>query len=163
VSDEHTNDTATTFDYDDGQGPIPAKQHTNPDGSIGGWVAMTATVSRKCVCGIRARTLGYAVVDGSARVDGYAVVNDGEWKTSPLQIQGSAHFVNMASRTVLRIGCIELTIAKWREKRVVLGQANGYTAEQIEEYGLYIELAAKLYPPIAEEEKSERTAEQAAA
>lgn len=33
----------TTFDF--GEGPVPAKRHTNPDGSIGGWIAKTAQVS----------------------------------------------------------------------------------------------------------------------
>ena len=29
----------STFDFDDGRGAVPAHQHINPDGSIGGWVA----------------------------------------------------------------------------------------------------------------------------
>lgn len=53
----------------------------------------------------------------------------------------------MVSPTELQIGCITLTIEKWREKRIVLGKANEYTAQQLEEYRLYIELAAQLYPP----------------
>jgi len=57
----------------------------------------------------------------------------------------------MTSDTELQIGCISLTIDKWREKRVILGEKEGYTPEQIEEYGMYIELAAKLYPPKASE------------
>ena len=113
----------TTHDFGDGLGPVPAKQHNNPDGTIGGWVASSARVY------------------GNARVSGNA------WENSPLQIQGTAHYVNMCSRTELQIGCICMTIAKWREKRVILGQQNGYTQEQIDEYGQYIELAAKLYPP----------------
>ena len=137
----------TTFDFGDGRGKIPAKQHTNPDGSVGGWLALNASVSPKVFVGIHARILG-GTIEGGTIWGG--TIKGGEWKTSPLQIQGSAHFVNMASRTVLIIGCIELTLEKWREKRVILGQANGYTAEQIEEYSMYIELAAKLYPPVEE-------------
>ena len=33
----------TTFDF--GDGPVRAHRHKNPDGSIGGWVANTATVA----------------------------------------------------------------------------------------------------------------------
>jgi hypothetical protein len=51
----------------------------------------------------------------------------------------------MVSPDELQIGCLKLTIDKWREKRVILGEKEGYTPEQIEEYGLYIELAAKIY------------------
>ena len=35
----------TTFDFQDGIGPVPAHRHTNPDGTEGGWVANTARVS----------------------------------------------------------------------------------------------------------------------
>ena len=53
----------------------------------------------------------------------------------------------MTSPTTLQIGCITLTIEQWREKRVILGEKEHYTPEQLEEYRLYIELAATLYPP----------------
>ena len=39
-----TPDDASTFDFRDGQGPVPAHRHTHPDGSEGGWVANTAQV-----------------------------------------------------------------------------------------------------------------------
>ena len=29
----------TKFDFEDRRGPVPAHQHINPDGTIGGWVA----------------------------------------------------------------------------------------------------------------------------
>ena len=35
------------------------------------------------------------------------------------------------------------------------GQREGYSEEQIDEYGLYIELAAKLYPAVAETQTAE--------
>ena len=34
----------TTILHDFGAGPIPARRHTNPDGSEGGWVALTAKI-----------------------------------------------------------------------------------------------------------------------
>ena len=53
-------DTQLTFDFEDGNGPVPAHRHVNPDGLEGGWVAETATVER------------------NARVSGTARVYEGE-------------------------------------------------------------------------------------
>lgn len=36
---------STTFDFQDGHGPVPAHRHKNADGTEGGWVANTARVS----------------------------------------------------------------------------------------------------------------------
>lgn len=33
----------TTFDFEDGRGPVPAHRHRNPDGSVGGWVSDEAS------------------------------------------------------------------------------------------------------------------------
>ena len=52
--------TETTFNFHDGNGPVPAHRHTNPDGSEGGWVANTA------------RVYGNAWVYGNAQVSGNA-------------------------------------------------------------------------------------------
>ena len=35
----------TDYDFADGKGSVPAHRHINPDGSVGGWVADTATVA----------------------------------------------------------------------------------------------------------------------
>ena len=58
-----------TFDF--GNGPVPAHRHTNPDGSLGGWVADTATVSPT------AWVSDNAWVYDNAKVSGYAEVPDG--------------------------------------------------------------------------------------
>lgn len=34
----------TVFDFGDGNGPVPAHRHINPDGSLGGWIADTSSV-----------------------------------------------------------------------------------------------------------------------
>jgi len=36
----------STFDFNDGKGPVPAHRHKNPDGSEGGWVADSVFVSK---------------------------------------------------------------------------------------------------------------------
>ena len=148
----------TTFDFSDGQGPVPARQHANPDGSVGGWVAAGVSIAAGVIVGIHARILGGTIRGGTiwgGTILGGTILGGtilgGNWKKATLQIQGTRHFVNMCSCTELQIGCIHLTIAKWREKRVVLGEKEGYTPEQIEEYGRYIELAAAMYPPEKED------------
>ena len=63
----------TTFDF--GNGPVPAHRHTNPDGSLGGWVADTATVSPTAWVSGNAKVYGNAWVFGNAKVYGNAEVS----------------------------------------------------------------------------------------
>jgi len=64
----------TTFDFQDGNGPVPAHRHTTG----GGWVADTATVEETAYVGPDARVYGDAVVFGNARVYGDARVFSGQ-------------------------------------------------------------------------------------
>ena len=54
----------TTFDFGDGNGPVPAHKHPNG----GGWVADTATVKDTAYVGLNARVSDNAQVYGDARV-----------------------------------------------------------------------------------------------
>jgi hypothetical protein len=54
------------FDFKDGNGPVPAHRHKNHDGSIGGWVAETATVANTVFIGPDARIFGKALVLSNA-------------------------------------------------------------------------------------------------
>ena len=56
----------TTFDF--GNGPIPAHRHTNPDGSLGGWVADSAHMHPTAHIGARAHVGAMAHVGARARV-----------------------------------------------------------------------------------------------
>jgi hypothetical protein len=58
----------STFDF--GYGPVPAHQHKNPDGSVGGWVADTASVSGNVHVGKLARIFGAAVILGGTILGG---------------------------------------------------------------------------------------------
>ena len=122
--------------------------HQHPNGT--GWVYKTAKVQESAylhptsiVYG-DAQVYGNARVYGNAQVSGDAWVSGNAWATSPLQIQGSVHFVNECKKGWLKIGCIEKPLEWWKENRVRCREENGYTPEQIEEYGWYIELYAKL-------------------
>ena len=61
---------ATVFDFEDGNGPVPAHQHKNG----GGWVANTARVAETVFVGPEARVYGQARVYGKAWVFGKAQV-----------------------------------------------------------------------------------------
>ena len=81
----------TTFDFGDGNGPVPAHKH--PKG--GGWVADTATVDETAYVGAEARVFDYAKVFGDARVYGDARVFDNA------QVFGNAEedmFIEMNSK-----------------------------------------------------------------
>ena len=61
-----TKTNPTTYDFDDGNGPVPAHQHLNG----GGWVADTASVSDTARVSDNARVYGNARVSGDAVVSG---------------------------------------------------------------------------------------------
>jgi hypothetical protein len=62
--------TVTTFDFGDGNGPVPAHKHPNG----GGWVADTATVDDTAYVGPDAKVYGNAWVSENASVSGDARV-----------------------------------------------------------------------------------------
>ena len=91
-----------------------------------------------------ARVYGNAQVYGNARVSGDAQVSGGAWETSPLYIQGTRHAVTNSSYGFLNIGCIKLSFSEWKKKYRAVGKQQGYTVEQIKEYGTIIAFATKL-------------------
>jgi hypothetical protein len=108
------------------------------------WVSGNARVSGDAQVSGDAWVSGNARVSGDAQVSGNAWVSGDAWKKSPLQIQGSVHFVCETKIGFLKIGCIEHKTDFWVKEFEAIGANNNYTAEQIQEYGLYIELAAKI-------------------
>lgn len=58
------------YDFEDGRGHVPARQHANG----GGWIALSAYVAPSVYVGICAVVFGYARVDGNARISGQARV-----------------------------------------------------------------------------------------
>ena len=82
----------TTYDFNDGNGPVPAHQHPNG----GGWVADTATVAATAYVGPDARVSGNALVSDNAivyrnaQVSGDAkVYGDALVSKTPLQFRRS--------------------------------------------------------------------------
>ena len=126
----------TTFNF--GSGEVPAHRHINPDGSIGGWVAETATVAPTAYIGINAQVSGTARVYGDAQVFGTARVYGDSWSTSPLYIQGTKHSITNCAYGKLAIGCEVHTFEEWKSMYKEIGKKNGYTEEEIKEYEGYI-------------------------
>ena len=62
----------TTFDFNDGLGPVAAHQHPNG----GGWVADSAVVSDTAYVGPDAMVFGNARVSGKDKVAGDTVIDD---------------------------------------------------------------------------------------
>ena len=91
-----------------------------------------------------ARVYDKARVFGNAQVSGDAQVSGGAWETSPLYIQGTRHALTNSSYGFLNIGCIKLSFSEWKKKYRAVGKQQGYTVEQIKEYGTIIAFATKL-------------------
>jgi carbonic anhydrase/acetyltransferase-like protein (isoleucine patch superfamily) len=79
-----------------------------------------------------------ARVSGNARVFGDAWVSGNAWVQSPLQIQGSRHFVTLCSLEQIAIGCHVHDFEYWEKHFKAIGRAEGYTTEEVKEYYLYI-------------------------
>ena len=80
----------TTFDFEDGKGPVSAHRHMNPDGTEGGWVADTASVADTCYIGYNARVSGNARIYGNAWVFDYAWVFDNARIYGYAEVSGDA-------------------------------------------------------------------------
>jgi NDP-sugar pyrophosphorylase family protein len=103
----HTKSSTMVFASE--QGKVEAHRHVNPDGSVGGWVAKTATVSPTATIAFDAAVYGTAVVSGSARVLDKATVSGSAVVTDALiagdaTVEGNARIhgkVELSGRTVI--------------------------------------------------------------
>ena len=62
-----------------------------------------------------------------------------------LFISASQHSVSYWGYDAIQIGCKKHTISEWQKHFREIGKAEGYSEEQIDEYGFYIDLIAKLH------------------
>ena len=110
------------------------------------WVYGDAWVSGDARVSGNAQVYGNAWVSGDAWVSGNARVYGDAWDVSPLQIQGTKYFVNMADANTLKMGCQEHSIKKWLKHGPKIAEECNET-DLWPEYKLYVELAAKRYAP----------------
>ena len=62
-----------------------------------------------------------------------------------LFISASQHSVSYWGYDAIQIGCKKHTVSEWQKHFREIGKAEGYSEEQIDEYGFYIDLIAKLH------------------
>lgn len=62
-----------------------------------------------------------------------------------LFISASRHTVSYWGEDVIQIGCKRYTISEWQKHFRKIGEAKGYSTEQIEEYKGYIDLIATMH------------------
>ena len=96
-------------------------------------------VLRGITVGARARVGDGAWVGEGARVGDGATVGEGARPTI-IYILGSMHAVSYWGEARIDIGCHHQSIRLWSEHFREIGEKEGYTTEQIEEYGRYIEM-----------------------
>jgi hypothetical protein len=99
---------------------------------------------------------GNAQVYGDAWVSGNAQVYGDAWVASPLYIQGSRHALTLCSFTQIAVGCHVYDIPDWLNRFRVIGRVECYTEEQIEEYGVYLNLMAETAKRLHAVNKKER-------
>ena len=113
-----------------------------PDGinlySIGAWASIGegASIGARANIGEGAGIGVWASIGEGASIGAWA--NIGVWakfEKSPLAVQGSRHIAIQNSPGKIAVGCHVHTYAQWKRCYKSIGNANGYTPEQIEEYG----------------------------
>jgi len=121
-----------------------ARVYGNARVSGDAWVYGNAQVYGNARVYGNAQVSGDAQVSGNARVYGNAQVSGDAWEKPPLFIVGSKHSLTNSRHGFIKIGCHEKSIAWWQEHFCSIGKKESYTAEEIEEYGHYIDLFAKV-------------------
>ena len=86
-----------------------------------------------------------ASIGDGARIGNEATIGDGASIGKTIFITGSRNPVNYYGLDVIHIGCIRKTIAEWQEQYREVGREDGYSYEQIREYGAYIQMIAELH------------------
>ena len=96
--------------------------------------------------------LGYGceLGDGCKLGDGCELGNgcklgDGCDVPKSLFISASRHTVSYWGEDVIQIGCKRYTISEWQKHFRKIGEAEGYSPEQMEEYKGYIDLIATMH------------------
>ena len=84
--------------------------------------------------------LGYG-----CKLGDYCNLGDGCKVPKSLFISASQHSVSYWGYDAIQIGCKKYTISEWQKHFREIGKAEDYSEEQIDEYGSYIDLIAKLH------------------
>jgi hypothetical protein len=82
--------------------------------------------------------------DGCKLGDG-CELGDGKIVPKSLFINASRHTVSYWGEDVIQIGCKRYSISEWQKHFQKIGEAEGYSPEQMEEYKGYIDLIATMH------------------
>ena len=78
---------------------------------------------------------GVSIGEGASIGQGVRIGERAEFKKSPLAVQGSRGIAIQHSPGKIAVECEVHTYAQWKRHYKSIGKANGYTPEEIEEYG----------------------------
>ena len=137
-----------------GTGAINWHRHNND--SSAGWVHSSSEVDSSVSIGpdavvYESRLEGGLIVSGrtvmrSIVLGGRFRIYGGKWNKDqgkvPVCIEGSHHRLQEAKPGVIVIGCERHSITCWLNNYRKIGEKNGYSARQIEEYHAYLKMAA---------------------
>lgn len=59
--------------------------------------------------------------------------------STPLAVQGTKHLATNGEPGTIQIGCLVKTFSQWKRHYKEIGQVEGYSVEQIAEYGKIID------------------------
>lgn len=153
-------DMTTTYDF--GRGPVPAHRHTNPDGSVGGWVAdsaevhqtawihETATVAEWC-------SLGAGCSLGAwCRIGAGCILGSAEFLRTPPQTIIKQWVCSLYSPTQVAIGCHFHTFDDWERPRFLerLAKRHGADATDINQARAFIALCRRMALMVVREVQS---------
>lgn len=88
-------------------------------------------------------TGNYVKLGDGVKLGNYVTLGDDGliYNWSPQQIQGSKHLLYVAGPNIIGVGCIRHDAAWWLENYKTVGRSEGYSAQQIEEYRLWLDVA----------------------
>ena len=96
ISQDNIKTMITTFDFNDGNGLVPAHRHKNPNGDFGGWVANSAIVEATVHVDFNSQVFGQAWVYDNAQVLDQALVYGEAQVYNQAQVYGDARIYGKA-------------------------------------------------------------------
>ena len=98
-----------------------------------------------CELGNGCKLGDYCELGNGCELGNYCELGNGCKVPKSLFISASKHSVSYWGQDAIQIGCRKYTISEWQKHFREIGKAEDYYEEQIDEYGFYIDLIAKLH------------------
>jgi carbonic anhydrase/acetyltransferase-like protein (isoleucine patch superfamily) len=117
---------------------IGARASIGAGAHIGAWahIGTGANIGARASIGTGANIGARASIGTGASIGARASIGTGAiFEKSPLAVQGTRHIAIQHSPGKIAVGCQVHTYAEWKRHHKLIGEANNYTPEEIEEYG----------------------------